>query len=350
MNRKDLVDKLILMKSCLSTQDFIPVLKHFCFTGKKVVAFNGTQAACLNLEIGLDCGLPGDLLVKLLNSYSSEKLILEQKDNEVFMKSGSSKTKLALLPSTDFIFKEPLNVKGYEVELGMDFIDGLEKCLISVSDNPQMQNQTGVTFISSKKPFLYSTDGICISQYKLDNSGGDEFIVMLPKLFCEQLIIWFREFGKGTILFGKKFVQADFISGFLHTQLDMEMEFLDFAGEFSKIFKSELEFTKTPEELSTILDRSLLFSSSSKELDQFVDIEIDEGFMEVKTTTANGNIKDEVDLGKAKTEDLKFRIDSKLLKRAVDSTTEMTFSSIENCELFVGRGTKFLHVVNSFAK
>lgn len=352
MNRKELFDRLLLLKFCLSAQDFIPILKHFCFTNKKIIAFNGSQVACLDFESELNCGLPGDLLVKLLNSYSSEKLILEQKENEVLVKSGSSRTKLVLLPPSDFVFKEPEQITGVEMKLDEDFIIGLERCLVSVNDNPQMKNQTGITFVSNQnEPALYSTDAICISKYSLDKFSGDAFTVMLPKLFCEQLIIWFREFGKGTLLFSKDCILAEFSEGFLYTQLQEFSEgFLDFEGEFFKINNIKNVFVEMPEDIVNVLDRSLLFSSSSKELDQFVDIEIEEGFMEVKTTTSNGNIKDEVDLGKSKIKDSKFRMDCKMLKRAVESTTEMTFSSIENCELFLGKDGKFIHVVNSFAK
>jgi DNA polymerase III sliding clamp (beta) subunit (PCNA family) len=90
MERLELVDKLNLLKTSLAKQDIVPILSHFCFRDNQIIAFDGIQASVLDFNSDLNCALPGDLFLKLLNSFSSNQISMQLKDNQVLLKSGSS--------------------------------------------------------------------------------------------------------------------------------------------------------------------------------------------------------------------------------------------------------------------
>jgi DNA polymerase III sliding clamp (beta) subunit (PCNA family) len=272
------------------------------------------------------------------------------KDNQVLLKSGSSRPKLPVLPEEDFVFELEKNIKGRMLKITEDLITGIEKCLISVNDNPIVEIPCGVIVkVKERKMSLYSSNDICISRYGVKEKDlKEDFTTYIPTSFCEQLVKWFKEFEEGEIegeiLFGEDSIKADFEKGYLYTKLNMEDEIIDFESVISGCKESKLDFIEIPETLDVCLERSLLFTSS--ELDQFVDISIEEEFMELFTDSTGGKVSDEIDLGRD-IGNFKFRIDPRYIRKMLPFINSIGFTSCANTIVFIGKQDRFIHLIQS---
>ncbi len=118
MNLNTLKITLDQAKNFLATQDFIAVLQHFAFDNDTVTAYNDITACKLSLTTGLQCTIPGNLLIRLLNTLKDEEVEIEKAktDSHVNVVCGHNKTKLPMLPLEEFVF-----IKDYHQKLSSVF-------------------------------------------------------------------------------------------------------------------------------------------------------------------------------------------------------------------------------------
>jgi DNA polymerase III sliding clamp (beta) subunit (PCNA family) len=348
MKREELMTKLDLLKASLSTSDIIPSLQYFYFDTDNIVAYNGTQVAKINYQTGMDCLLPGSMLLDVLKSFSSDTVSFDCKKDSVLIKSGSSRAKLNSLPKDSFISFDLDSSKTLEIPLTLDFIVGLEKCLVSLVDNIGITSMSGITLdVSPKFSALYSTDDSTISEYVLSDFSTKEFIkILLPKLFCEQIIIWFREFGGGMLVLGNNEIRVGFSAGEIYTRISKEVEFVNFKKILSQF--SDLKFVDVPENLDSILTRSLLFTSS--EIIRGVKVEVNDNNLDFMSKGKYGYNRDSSSIG-SNFGDLEFNMDSKLIKRALPLIKEFSLVNKDEMSIvFIGRDDNFIHLISSFSK
>lgn len=352
MNRKDLVSKLNLLKLSLSTIDIIPSLQYFYFSKDRIIACNGNQLAQISYETGIDCLLPGNVLLGLLKSYTSDEVRFEQKDDGILIRSGSSRTKLSILPKDSFIsIGEEKEFNGMKVPLTINFIDGLERCLVSLADNIGSVSMSGVTLnLDHGSCRLYSTDDITISKSTpmdiMGVSTENARKVLLPKLFCEQAVIWFKEFGsKGEILIGKDSVKAQFSNGSVLSKINLEVEYQDFETIIS-VYK-DINFFPIPDNFGSILDRSLLFTSS--EVVRSIRFESGENYLNFESEGRYGSNTDKCTI-ESDFENLQFSMDAVLLKRALPLIKEFSIIDRGDVVIFIGRSDCFIHLISSLPK
>ena len=352
MERVELLEKLQMARPCLSAQDIVPILAHFCFTEEEVIAFNGTQAIIVDHETDLDCGLPGELLIKLLNSYSAGKIAVDQKGNDIAIKAGKSNAKLASLSNEDFLFEMPDLDDAMEFSLDDDFLAGLSKTLLSVSKNNLQRSQFGITLASSKKgTAMYSTDNSRVSRYNLESSMGKKaFKVLLPEVFCQLLIDLSKSTGDSEpdLYLGDDFIYAAFEGVYLYSKLLVDVEFLDFESVIEGLWCGDMDdMEEIPDALTTAIERTALLTS--KETDQVVHLDVEDGTLKISGNSGYGEVKE--DLAMEDIEDISCRMDANLLLAALQSVDEMVLCASDGeggQPMFIGTSGRFFHLLLGF--
>lgn len=345
MNRAELITALDLCRPCLSNHALVPMLSHFCFDKSFITAFNGTQAVITAFESELNCGVPGELFYRLMNSYQTEDVEVLQKEKEVTIKAGSNNAKLSTIPETDFVFDLPELESLSHFPINMKMLTGLNSCLMSVSDNPMQKNLYGVTVKNNKRGLnIYSTDLKTLSCYNAEPVHGKDFTLLLPKLFTGLLIVFGKSYKEGTFYLGEDFVCVDFGDTLLYSKVLTDIDFLDFETEINRHINDGLVFQEVPESLAPAIDRSLIFVSS--EIDQFARVSIDSKKMEIYTNGPFGDSLEKISLKKPLPK-MEFKMDVGLLQKGVLVSKELVFTKSESDYVFIGKGKEegFLHLI-----
>lgn len=325
-NREALLKQVNLVRPALATQAYIPALTHICFDGSYATAYNDIAAIRVKAEVDFEGCLPGELLVRALNSFGSENLLFQpSKDQAIVISSGRSKLKLPTLATKDFPFKLPED-EGTFIELDHSIMKGIERCLVSVGNDPTHPAQMGVTLDidENDNAVLYSTDNFTISRYQtktgIDLPGDTP--VILPTFFCQQLVIMAKAFpkekieldlGAGALVvsFGKM------ATVFNKTLVDLEP--LDFPRIFDKHCKlSTLKdrLGLIPDAWDSAFNRALLILSG--EVDKATKVTVGESTIKLSSTSSMGDADDsmshDTDIETAPPEP--FYIDPSLVIRA----------------------------------
>jgi len=191
VNRKEFLGELERLKPAIGSTGSLAELSHLWFDGKTVYAFNGGLGIKAPLETEFKGGVPGKLLVGLLQSHSAEEAVIEEEENSLRVDLGkSSKTNLATLAPDrmpwDFPAKPAKSASA--LELTEDVIDALRRSLIVRSDKPAMTVHYGVTLVDNKGNLsFYTTDSAMMAQTSAA-AEVDSKPIVLPRAFvtiCE---------------------------------------------------------------------------------------------------------------------------------------------------------------------
>ena len=104
LSRTALIANLEVVEPALSDNAMIPVLSHFWFTGKRLLAYNGTIAISVPCETKFTGAVPKTLLAMLRTSGAKE-IEITKAAFALEVKAAAAKWKLPTLPPDDFTFK-----------------------------------------------------------------------------------------------------------------------------------------------------------------------------------------------------------------------------------------------------
>lgn len=348
MNRKSLLEALNVSKSCLAQHPMVPILSHFCFNKKEIISFNGTQALSIDYKSDLNCAIPGDLFFKLVSTFVTDSVEVEQQDKNILVSSGGHVSKLATLPPTEFLFKMPSIEKLPSITINDDLIEGVKRCMMSVNDNPVIKNQYGITLDNKATgTTLYSTDAIRLSRYSLKNSlSRTSFKILLPKLFSALLTILGSSYS-GKLYIGDDFIYADFGTVRLYSKIIKDINFLPFEETISQYLNDKTKFQPIPDGMFDILNRALIFLS--QEIDQFVSMVVKGNEMSIHTQCSIGLMDETLLFPKPliDNKEYKFPIDAKYLEEGAINTKEVAFVYVNKIAAFIMREGGFYYLLNS---
>lgn len=264
----ELLESLTLAKPALSTSDLVPVLQHFCFKDKTVYAYNHYLAIVNKVNVDLNCAVPGNLFLPVLNSLSDKEISVVQDDDSVTVKAGRSKSNFATLPTDDFIFELPQYVDNPSIELSSDFIEGVARCLVSTGEDMNHPEHLGLTFVTIDGSLvLYSTDNKTLSRYHTGYLFNLDKSLVIPKDFCEQLVsIYNRLKGSVELFFDNDYVIADFgDSGTLLFSKVDSFNTIDFENVLNRFDLSSDRFSTLPAGFKEAIDRTLLVQKATND-------------------------------------------------------------------------------------
>ncbi len=352
MKRKELLDKLNIAKTCLATQDVIPVLTHFYFDKNQIMSFNIGQAVIIQEETGLDCCVPGDELTKLLASYSTDDVSINQKDGTIAVKSGRSNVKLKTLPSNNFPFKLDSKESAKQHELTGEFFEGLRQVSISMGNNASKRNQYGITVISNaQKTTLYSSDIARISSFILSKPLESEpFTILLPRPFCENLISISKDFDGGKLYVGKDYILIDLYkegksSGIkLYSKFSDDVNLLPFEKIMGSLDLAKVKFQAVPENFRDCIDRNLILVSSDKNPE--IELSTNGKNMTVTSSNDQGDVSDEVEFQEP-LDTVTCKMKPLFARQAISASNSIAFTEFEGGIILIGVSGNFLHLVSS---
>ena len=347
MERATLEKILKLTSPAISSKGHIPIFSHYCFDGESVTGYNDTLCIQFNFNSGVNGAIRGDLLQGLVQGSDEKEIKFKQTENNIEATLGKTKSKLPFLPEEDFLhtdlFEEDLEL--VEVKLNEDFLNGLKKCLPTVSNDTARPAMMGVTLkLTNNSNYLYSTDTNSISRYKLNTSSEKEGEVIMPTEFCLSLISmkdYFEEEDDIELLISPTFTFAEFSDGsFILGRLIDSQDGIDIQQVIDDSYDSEELTQEIPEAFDTCLERSFLFNKVGK--GPGVSLKVEKGkLLHLETITDLGEVKDVVKL-KEKTPDIEVLCSPEFLLRGSSLCDAI---SIQNMCVVFKENDNYLHLV-----
>ena len=340
MNKADLINKLNQARPFLTTSDFIPVLMHFCFDSSSLVAYNDIAGIKLVLDSDIEGAVNGSLMLKMLATVQEDTVrVGMQGSKDVLISSTGSNIKLPLLAPEEFIFEMP-DTEGCElVRLPLSFLEGLEKTLVSIGDDPMHPERSGVTWKIDDKITLYSTDSRSISIYKWSDDtmeSVEPLEVITPKFFCEQLITLCKNYSDELktidLYFNKKenyvIVDLNKICRIFTRLIEVKSGGTDYETVLAAMLPNDAEstYSEIPDRLTPALERASLLGSTGKLTEKTSRIVITEKLFNIRTESEFGLTSDDVEFPIAFGE-FEFYLDPDLLLRSFKYCTKINVTS-----------------------
>lgn len=351
IERKALTEVVNLVKPALSTAAYIPALTHIRFDGNYATAYNDVTAITVRANLDLDCCLPGDLLARTLNSFSAQHVAIQKGTGaEVVLSSGRSKIKMPSLPIDQFPFDLPDDA-GEAIEVTAEILKGIDRCLISVGNDPTHPAQMGITLDADDgKAVLYSTDNFSISRYqtKTDLDLPGDSPVILPTFFCVQLLALGKAFPDSKIELimvpGGVLAAIGTSKAFVFTKTMVDLEPLDFPRIVEanvKLAGLKTRAGKIPDAWEGAIQRALLVVSS--EVDKSTKFSADGEDLKMVTSSPVGESVDTVALEVDDFPKGAFHVDPSLIARASKVCALIELG--ERTLILADEDAKFVHLI-----
>ena len=209
MQRAELINNLQNVAPALSENTLIPLLTHFWFTGKQLMAFNDQIALAMPYRSEFKGAVPSKLLDLLRVGGESRDEVMELNANSgthLKVRVGRSRLQLAML-EPQFVFELPPATVNPSQPLNK-LIAAIEHCLVSVGTDTSAPEYLGITLEQEDDRIaMYATDGGSLSHMVI-RAGltlPDERVI-LPASFCRQMLRLAQANGDGpaTFAFGQR--------------------------------------------------------------------------------------------------------------------------------------------------
>jgi len=270
MEREYLLKTLELVAPALSTNTLIPVLQHFWFTGKRVMAYNDTIAISTPLETPFAGAVPGVTLLDLLRTISATELTLQTDKDILSIKVGTrGHYKLGLMTPDKYesLFSMP-KFGATDISGTKGFMSGISNCIRSVSTDTSVREQLGITVISIEGGLhLYATNNATLAHSRVSQQATVKFTrVILSGPFCEQMIKLSEQSGKHLVSISTDHAMFSADQTLLFGRLiEPASTELDFAGvlkhHLPKDYKADL--WPIPKKMTEIIDRACIVTSAT---------------------------------------------------------------------------------------
>jgi hypothetical protein len=191
MERKKIVAALTNVQPAISVTNAAEVMKHYWFTGKRVMAFDGGMALAVPFESEWQGAIQSTIL-PLLNSSGASEVTFEDTEKGFVVKAGASKFKLNTMASTDFNFKIPKmpDQASFPVADVPKFLIALKACKRSLGSETSEACFKGVTIIAGEKHLdMFAYDRLTLTHCTVKTKGSPGFDrIVIPTNAVDQLI------------------------------------------------------------------------------------------------------------------------------------------------------------------
>lgn len=350
--RQDLLKAILLVRPALSKQNYIPALQHISFAKGYATAFNDISAISVRLESPVERCIQGELLIRALQSFNADSVLFQQKDEAVIVSSGRSKLTIPTLETKAFPLEWPEAGDTVDIKVSASIIRGIERCLMSVGNDPTHPEQMGVTLDSvDGYARLFSTDNFSISSYETETKlklPGDAPVI-LPTFFCEQLVSLAAAYKDEKVVLSVHpgALTAEFgDEAKLLTKTLVEREPADFPAMFKKHVKLDnlkKELVPIPDAFDAALSRALLVLEGV--IDKVTTVSINKSDFRLSSTAPAGNADDklpfdgDIDFGAPE----EIHLDPALVARASKACGLMGF--LPKALVLSDKEAQFVHLV-----
>jgi hypothetical protein len=305
--------------------------------------------------------VPGDLLIRGLGSFGGDEISMQTGTNqELVLSSGrGAKVKLPTLELKAFPYQPPeVNAKtDAPIRIDAGILKGIERCLMSVNNDPTHPAQMGVTLDSDDNgdALLFSTDNFTISRYQTKTEvrlPGDTPVI-LPRFFCEQLVSLSRAFPEEKIdlflLGGALFATfGEAAELFSKTPVDLEpLDFPTMMGKHVKLKGLKDQLFPIPDAWESAFARAMLVLGS--EDDKAVEVTLGKDRIQLLSKSPMGEADDEMKYEGAEDDpDEPFHVDPGLIIRASKACAMMGFT--KRVVILADKDLAFTHIIAHCSK
>lgn len=346
MQRKDFLTKLSIVAPALSDNDLLPVMTHYWFTGTELMAFNDQISISMPCKTDFEGAVPGKLLYELMKNSKAKNVDIEASKDVLNVKAASSRMKLAIMDTENFVFEMPKPGKKEPfLSINMDdFIEAVEICMRSVGMDTSVPDQLGVTLMpNGKKMDLYATNNDTLSHASISMKGKDVLKerVILSSHFCQQLLKIGKSYKGAKILISDDYsllVTKEGVSLFgrlINSDRPIDFEsILD--DHYPKNMHSKL--SAIPTKMKLIIERAMIISSYSVD-DRATTVSVKDGKMKFVSKSDHGEISDSMQID-AKHPKASIRLDPKQLRLGYGNFDNILVT--DNCAVMERDGNIFM--------
>jgi len=277
--RENLSQALNIAERFIGKNVSLPILSNLLLE----TVSSALKISATNLEYALETTIPGEVMRpgkvsvpakvigQLISSLTEDKLELEEKQKNLFLKTSSREIKINGTSPEDFpIIPKIKKSAGFTAD-GWEIKLALEKVLPSVSVSEFKPELTGVFFrVNSKTLTLAATDTFRLAEesVKLINHENNSFSFILPQRACQELVrILDAEEGEVKTTLGEN--QTEFVVS--KTRIIsrlIEGNFPEYSTIIPKNFETS-SFVKR-KELNDAIRASAIFASKLQEVTLFL--------------------------------------------------------------------------------
>lgn len=301
MKRAELVSTLSSVYPALSTMDCVPAFSCFCFSEGVVTAYNDVVAMQATLDLDLELGARGPVLLNFLRNSVAKEVTIEEFGDTLKVKAGRAVLKLPTIPTSDFIYERPKEEPLAELESPEGLVECFEKCSVSIGMDPAKPHLMGVTmrFVSGGI-ILFSTNNrtasraVCAVELHEDLIGTS---VVCPPSFCQLFTSIAAEDYMDVIRVHEDWIEVEFESGLILFSRTIEVGKKAKVGDYNVVFEPALQvesndMVSIPKGFERCLDRAMVvLAPSKKETSKFT---MDDNRLRFHTDTEFGDIRDSV--------------------------------------------------------
>lgn len=197
LSKKETLAAIGSVKAALLARSAIQELTHLWFDGNYVYATNNGLGIKAKLKTPLKCGVPGALLIGLLDKAGGETLEFQMEDSGLKFKAGRSSVKLATLPFPEvqengafgvWRFPEKPSKKPVaSLKVSEDFLKGLKKVSALRPSSPtRVEHYSVCIFAVDDEMDLYVTDSKSMLVAPVSDAiNGAAKKIALPRMLAD---------------------------------------------------------------------------------------------------------------------------------------------------------------------
>ncbi|MCL2869332.1 DNA polymerase III subunit beta [Candidatus Saccharibacteria bacterium] len=272
INQEKLAKALNIVSRVASTRTELPVLNNVLFQAEG----SSLILSATNLEIAVvekiaakvtkpgSITIPAKLLTEFITNLPAGLVTIEEKNNHLFISSGSYKSTINGTNGEDFPELPILDEKSaviFKVNID-DFKQAVAQTIVTSSNDMTRPALTGVYFNTFNKAlYLASTDGYRLSEKKFINKVSSEIFAIVPTQSLQEVLRSINdEHEELEILFNEN--QVKFILG----EIEMTSKLIDGSfPDYRQLIPKETDITLQLDKDELIRDTKLagLFTYSS---------------------------------------------------------------------------------------
>lgn len=279
INKNKLIKSLSKADKVVSKNSTLPVLACVLFEVSKDSFF----IKATNLEVGLKikvpakiinegvCAVPSGLITSYVNNLGSdEDLVIEQKDNLLFISGERSETKINTLPVDDFpSIPDTCDVEGYKIH-SKELIEGFKGVWYASSVSSVKPELSSVyVYQNSGELIFVATDSFRLAEKKVKTKIDIFDSVIVPQKNVLEIIRIFEDLDEDVVLkTGEDKISVETENIYLITRV-IDGNFPDYKQIIPKESKTTVNLLKN--DLQNVLKISNLFSNNFNQIDFKID-------------------------------------------------------------------------------
>jgi len=333
IDRKKLIETLKAVKPGLASKEIIEQSTSFIFRNKRVSTYNDEIMITHPVDLDLEGAIQGAQFYELLNKCKDEEVSLQVKDTQLSIKGKKFKAGIRLDAEINLPIDEiPMPKKSNWIDLPEGFAKAIKYCLFSASTD---MSTPALTCIHILPPLIESTDGLRLTQYKLEGRADkDTPSILLPVRAAVELINYPIEQYSTTA----GWVHFKCATGAIFSCRTMEGKF----PSLKRVVVMSGETVTFPKDMIEILERAEVLSETEITKERSITVELGDNAVTVKSESKAGWYEEEFRARYAGPE-VAFNINAPFLKEILQYLRKAEID--EGGTKIKFTGDSFVHVI-----